>query len=118
MEAVIDQCIEHDPPFWPWWMIDQIEAADYVLGLRLVHRIVDLPFDHPERRAAGLHSIAVVHLAYVERLLRPISSRSASGRYQSRAVEQVTRLSRRWPGGIPRLFPGRSKGCAHPLRNP
>lgn len=33
VEAVIDQFIEHDPPFWPRWMIDQIKAADYVLCL-------------------------------------------------------------------------------------
>ena len=33
VEAVIDQFLEHDPPFWPRWMIDQVKAADYVLCL-------------------------------------------------------------------------------------
>jgi hypothetical protein len=33
VEAVIDQFIEHDPPFWPRWMTNEIKDADYVLCL-------------------------------------------------------------------------------------
>jgi hypothetical protein len=33
VEAVIDQFIEHDPPFWPRWMSNEIRAADFVLCL-------------------------------------------------------------------------------------
>jgi hypothetical protein len=33
VEAWIDQFIEHDPPVWPRWMLDEIKAADFVLCL-------------------------------------------------------------------------------------
>lgn len=33
IEAYIDQFIEHDPPTWPRWMIDEIRGADFVLCL-------------------------------------------------------------------------------------
>jgi hypothetical protein len=33
IEATIDQFVEHDPPFWPRWMIDQVGGADFVLCL-------------------------------------------------------------------------------------
>ena len=33
VEADIDQFIEHDPPFWPRWMIEKVKSADYVLCL-------------------------------------------------------------------------------------
>jgi hypothetical protein len=33
IEAVIDQFVEHEPPFWPRWMLDQVRAADFVLCL-------------------------------------------------------------------------------------
>lgn len=33
VEAMIDQFVEHDPPVWPRWMIDEVRAADFVLCL-------------------------------------------------------------------------------------
>jgi hypothetical protein len=33
VEANIDQFIEHDPPTWPRWMIDEVRGADFVLCL-------------------------------------------------------------------------------------
>jgi hypothetical protein len=33
VEANIDQFVEHDPPIWPRWTLDQIKDADYVLCL-------------------------------------------------------------------------------------
>jgi len=33
VEANIDQFFEHDPPFWPRWMSDEIRHADFVLCL-------------------------------------------------------------------------------------
>jgi hypothetical protein len=33
IEAMIDQFVEHDPPFWPRWMTDQVRGADHVLCL-------------------------------------------------------------------------------------
>jgi SEFIR domain len=33
VEAIIDQFLEHDPPFWPRWMTTEVRAADYVLCL-------------------------------------------------------------------------------------
>lgn len=33
VEASIDQYIEHDPPIWPRWMINEIKEADHVLCL-------------------------------------------------------------------------------------
>lgn len=33
VEASIDQFIEHDPPVWPRWMLDEIKEADFVLCL-------------------------------------------------------------------------------------
>lgn len=33
IEAVIDQYVEHDPPFWPRWMLDEVRGADFVLCL-------------------------------------------------------------------------------------
>lgn len=33
VDARIDQFLEHDPPVWPRWMIDEIRAADFVLCL-------------------------------------------------------------------------------------
>ncbi|MDH4260430.1 MAG: hypothetical protein OEW16_09035 [Gammaproteobacteria bacterium] len=40
-----------------------------LLAYSEVREIVDLPFDHLARRAAGVRDIAVAHLAHVERLL-------------------------------------------------
>ncbi len=31
IEALIDQYVEHDPPLWPRWMLDEIRSADFVL---------------------------------------------------------------------------------------
>lgn len=31
IEANIDQFVEHDPPTWPRWMMDEIRGADFVL---------------------------------------------------------------------------------------
>lgn len=31
VDAVIDQFVEDDPPYWPTWMQDQLEQADFVL---------------------------------------------------------------------------------------
>lgn len=33
IEANIDQYIEHDPPTWPRWMLDEVRGADFVLCL-------------------------------------------------------------------------------------
>lgn len=33
VEAIIDQFLEHDPPNWPRWMMDEIKEADFVLCL-------------------------------------------------------------------------------------
>jgi len=33
VEALIDQFVEHDPPTWPRWMLNEIKAADFVLCL-------------------------------------------------------------------------------------
>lgn len=33
IEANIDQYIEHDPPIWPRWMMDELRGADFVLCL-------------------------------------------------------------------------------------
>jgi hypothetical protein len=33
IEAVIDQFVEHDPPFWPRWMADEVKTSDFVLCL-------------------------------------------------------------------------------------
>jgi hypothetical protein len=33
IEANIDQFIEHDPPTWPRWMLDEVRGADFVLCL-------------------------------------------------------------------------------------
>lgn len=33
IDARIDQFLEHNPPVWPRWMIDEIGAADFVLCL-------------------------------------------------------------------------------------
>lgn len=33
IDANIDQFIEHDPPTWPRWMLDEIRGADFVLCL-------------------------------------------------------------------------------------
>lgn len=33
VEANIDQFIEHDPPTWPRWMMEQIKTSDYILCL-------------------------------------------------------------------------------------
>jgi hypothetical protein len=33
VEAFIDQFVEHDPPTWPRWMLNEIKVADYVLCL-------------------------------------------------------------------------------------
>ena len=33
VEANIDQFVEHDPPTWPRWMIDDVRGADFVLCL-------------------------------------------------------------------------------------
>jgi tetratricopeptide (TPR) repeat protein len=31
IDAWIDQFVEDDPPYWPTWMIDQVDQADFVL---------------------------------------------------------------------------------------
>ncbi len=31
IETTIDQFMEHDPPVWPRWMLDQVRASDFVL---------------------------------------------------------------------------------------
>lgn len=31
VEANMDQYVEHDPPTWPRWMLDEVRGADYVL---------------------------------------------------------------------------------------
>jgi hypothetical protein len=33
VEANIDQFVEHDPPTWPRWMLDEVRGADFVLCL-------------------------------------------------------------------------------------
>ncbi|HML52432.1 MAG TPA: TIR domain-containing protein [Propionicimonas sp.] len=33
IEANIDQFVEHDPPIWPRWMLDEVRGADFVLCL-------------------------------------------------------------------------------------
>lgn len=33
IDARIDQYLEHDPPIWPRWMLDEIHNADFVLCL-------------------------------------------------------------------------------------
>lgn len=48
-------------------------SADRLGSVGLVRRIVEQPFDRPERRAAGLRSIAVARLEHVKRLLWPMT---------------------------------------------
>ena len=33
VDASIDQYVEHSPPTWPRWMLDEVRAADFVLCL-------------------------------------------------------------------------------------
>lgn len=33
VEANIDQFVEHDPPTWPRWMMDEVRRSDFVLCL-------------------------------------------------------------------------------------
>lgn len=33
VDANIDQFVEHDPPTWPRWMLDEVRGADFVLCL-------------------------------------------------------------------------------------
>ena len=51
VEAWIDQFVEDDPPYWPTWMQDQIEQADYVLCV--VSRAYKERFESKERMERG-----------------------------------------------------------------
>ncbi len=51
VEAWIDQFVEDDPPYWPTWMPDQIEQADYVLCV--VSRAYEERFESKERMERG-----------------------------------------------------------------
>ncbi len=50
VEANIDQFVEHDPPIWPRWMLDQIKDSDYVLCLAS-------PLYRERAEARGDHSV-------------------------------------------------------------
>ena len=51
VDAWIDQFVEDEPPYWPTWMQDQIEQADYVLCV--VSRSYEERFESKERMKQG-----------------------------------------------------------------
>lgn len=51
VDAWIDQFVEDDPPYWPTWMQDQIEQADYVLCV--VSQSFEERFESKERMEKG-----------------------------------------------------------------
>ena len=54
VEAMIDQFVEHDPPFWPRWMTDQVRGADHVLCLASsAYKERVEPPRQPRRRSGG-----------------------------------------------------------------
>jgi hypothetical protein len=55
VDAWIDQFVEDDPPYWPTWMIGQIEQADYVLCV--VTKTYRARFESDTRMPKGRGSI-------------------------------------------------------------
>jgi hypothetical protein len=51
VDAWIDQFVEDNPPYWPTWMLDEIERADVVLCV--ISRIYKERFESQERLTRG-----------------------------------------------------------------
>ena len=68
-----------------------------------------LPFDPTFSPTSADPRIAALRGSDRQRQQRPSCGRRASGRYRSRAVAQMTSLSRRWATGIGRLQPLNNK---------
>jgi len=68
VEANIDQFVEHDPPIWPRWMLDQIKDADYVLCLASPQykERAEAKGDHSVGRGARWEGAIITEEIYVD----------------------------------------------------